>query len=90
MEDFSVIYKGTLTTQDTTLFNDQKGCIVKNLMIYNTNQAQAQVNLSFDDVLFVFELQINEYKKIDMLPFTQKITGSGDGVNIHVSGLVIT
>ena len=87
MEDFSVIYKGTLTGQDTTLFDDIKGCIVKNLMLYNTTIAPLQVSLTFDDVLFSFELQANEYKK---LPFTQKIVGSGDGANIHISGLVIT
>lgn len=90
MEDFSIIYKGTLTTQDTTLFNDTKGCIVKNLMLYNGQAQPVQVDLSFDDVLFIIELQANEFKKLDILPFTQKITGNGDGVNIHVSGLIIT
>lgn len=90
MEDFSVIYNGVLTGIDADLFDNPKGCIVKNLMLYNTNQAQVQVRLTFDDVLFIFELQANEYKKLDMLPFTQKIVASGDGVNIHASGLVIT
>ncbi len=90
MEDFSIIYKGTLTTQDATLFDNQKGCIVKNLMIYNTQAQSVQVNLSFDDVLFIVELQANEFKKIDILPFTQKIVANGDSVNIHISGLVIT
>lgn len=90
MEDFSIIYKGTLTAQDITLFENQKGCIVKNLMIYNTQAQSIQVNLSFDDVLFIVELQANEFKKIDILPFTQKIVANGDSVNIHISGLVIT
>lgn len=89
MENFSVIFSGNLTGQDTILFEDKRGCIVKNLMIQNTTQAQIQVNLSFDDVPFVFELQANEYKRLDMLPFTQKINGSGDGTNIHISGLEI-
>lgn len=90
MEDFSIIYKGTLTAQDITLFENQKGCIVKNLMIYNTQAQSIQVNLSFDDVLFIIELQTNEFKKIDILPFTQKIVANGDSVNIHISGLVIS
>lgn len=90
MEDFSVIYNNTLTGIDTTLFDDPKGCIVKNLMVYNTQAQQTQVRLTFDDVLFIFELQGNEYKRLDLLPFTKKIVGSGDGVNVHISGLIIT
>ena len=90
MEDFSIIYNGQLTGVNTELFNDQKGCIVKNLMLYNTTMAQVQVDLTFDDVLFSFELQQNDYLKLDMLPYTKKIEGSGDGVNIHISGLIIT
>lgn len=90
MEDFSIIYRGTLTTQDTTIFDNPKGCIVKNVMMYNTQAQSVQVNLSFDDVLFIIELQANEFKKLDILPFTQKITCNGGGVNIHVSGLAIT
>ena len=90
MEDFSVIYKGALTGQDTTLFDNTKGCIVKNIMLYNTQAQNVQVNLTFDDVLFIVELQGNETKRIDILPFTQKIVASGNGINIHVSGLKIT
>lgn len=90
MEDFSIIYNNTLTGMDADLFDDPKGCIVKNLMLYNTQAQVTQVNLTFDDVLFVFELQANEYKRLDLLPFTKKIVGNGDGVNIHISGLIIT
>lgn len=90
MEDFSVIYNNVLTGIDATLFDDQKGCIVKNLMLYNTQAQPAQVRLTFDDVLFIFDLQANDYRRLDLLPFTKKIVGSGDGVNIHISGLIIT
>ena len=90
MEDFSVIYTGTLTAQDSTLFDNTNGCIVKNLMVYNTKGQVSQLKLVFDDVEFLLELKQNEFKKIEILPFTKKIVASGDGINIHVSGLIIT
>ena len=90
MEDYSVIYKGTLTALDTEIFNDAKGCITKNFIFSNTQAQVTQVTLTFDDVPFSFELQANEFKHLDMTMFTQKIIATGENVNIHISGLQIT
>lgn len=90
MEDFSLIYVGTLTANDTILFDNTKGCIVKNLMMFNPQNQTVTVKLAFDDVDFFIELQQNEMKIIDILPFTKKIVSNGEGINIHISGLVIT
>lgn len=91
MEDFSIIYKGTLTDQDETLFNNAKGCVIKSILLYNTDGVQTvEVVLTFDEVPFSLELQPNEFKHMDIVMFTKEIIANGKDVNIHISGLQIT
>lgn len=90
MENFSVIYTGILTNTDQVMFDNPSGCIVKNFMVYNQQNQPGRLKVSFDTVDFFMDLQANEMKRVDILPFTKKIIASGEGINVHLSGLVIT
>ncbi len=90
MESFSVIYAGNLTSTDQVIFDNPSGCIVKNFMIYHQQNQPGRLKVSFDEVDFFMDLQANEMKRVDILPFTKKIIASGEGINIHLSGFIIT
>jgi len=72
---------------EQTLYTNSIGAVVKTIMLYNTNEEDADVTLSIDSVIFTFKLTTKETKIIDTHIVTNLIKGIGLGVNVHISGL---
>lgn len=87
MEEVIRIAATTLADSETELYRNTNGAIVKTIMLYNSNSSEQQVTLNLDGVTFLFTLNSNEFKVIDTPIMTNLIKGSGEGVNIHISGI---
>ncbi len=75
----------TLTDVEQTLYTNSLGMIVKTILLQDTT-TNKNATLIFDGVAFNFEL--NEGTTIISTPIMVKsITGVGNGVNIHLTGL---
>ena len=93
MEDYQVIYSGSLTTTNTDIYiapTQNAGAIIKNIILYNTNPTNAKVTLTLDNTNFVFEINQGQTIFLDRVIYTKSMVASGDGVNIHVCGLLVS
>ncbi len=77
----------TLTDNEESLYNNSVGAIVKTILLHNSNNEEKEVTLKLDGVAFLFALKSKETKIISSPLVTNSITGSGAGVNIHISGI---
>lgn len=87
MEEIIRIAAQTLNSTETTLYNNVDGAIVKTILLHNTNSIESEITLKFDSVIFLFTLAASETKMLDYIIKTNNIKATGDGVNIHISGL---
>lgn len=86
MEEIRIAAKA-LTDNEESLYTDSAGAIVKTILLYNSNNEEKEVTLKLDGVAFLFALKSKETKIISSPLVTNSITGSGAGVNIHISGI---
>lgn len=87
MEDYKRIAATTLTANETTLYTDSKGAIVKTILMHNTTSAEVEVTLSIDSVIFIFKIAAKETVIVDKVILTNSLKAKGNGVNIHISGI---
>ncbi len=88
MEDQIVrIANQTLTDVETTLYSNVNGAIIKTMMIYNPGASDSEITLNIDSVIFLFSLAANETKILNSPVVINSLKATGDGINIHVSGI---
>lgn len=86
MEEYKIIKATTLTASEQTLYSNTSGAVIKTILLQSTISETKKATLLFDGVAFNFEL--NEGTTIISTPIiVKKIAGSGNGVNIHITGL---
>lgn len=86
MEEYKIIKATTLTESEQTLYSNTSGAVVKTIVLQSTNPTTTKATLSFDGVAFNFELG-SDVTKFEGPIMTKVIKGSGDGVNVHITGL---
>lgn len=87
MEEFKLIANKTLIDTETILYTDTNGAILKTILLNNTNSTEKETTLNFDSVVFKFKLLPGETKIIDTPILTKNLKGTGNGINIHITGL---
>ncbi len=87
MEEIKRLYAGSLAVTEKTLYNNANGAIVKTIALNNTNLSDTEVTLSIDGVTFLIPLEAKETKILSSVMVVNDLKASGDGVNIHVSGI---
>lgn len=86
MEEYKIIKATTLTESEQTLYSNTSGAVVKTIVLQSTNPTITKATLSFDGVAFNFELG-SDVTKFEGPIMTKAIKGSGNGVNVHITGL---
>lgn len=86
MEEYKIIKATTLTEAEQTLYSNSSGVIVKTIVLQSTKPTTTKATLSFDGVAFNFELG-SDVTKFEGPVMTKAIKGSGNGVNVHITGL---
>lgn len=86
MEEYKIIKATTLTEAEQTLYSNTSGAVVKTIVLQSTNPTITKATLSFDGVAFNFELG-SDVTKFEGPVMTKAIKGSGNGVNVHITGL---
>ena len=86
MEEYKIIKATTLTESEQTLYSNTSGSVVKTIVLQSTNPTITKATLSFDGVAFNFELG-SDVTKFEGPIMTKAIKGSGNGVNVHITGL---
>ncbi len=86
MEEYITVAATNLTTTEKNLYTDSKGAIVKTILLNNTNQTITEATLTFDGVAFNFKLDLGT-TVIEGPILTKNLSGLGDGVNVHITGL---
>lgn len=87
MEEYKRLAAVKLTANESSLYSNSKGAIVKTILLHNTNESDQEVTLSFDSVIFMFQLKSKETLLIDKIIITNSIKALGSNVNIHISGI---
>ena len=86
MENYKIIKATTLTASEQTLYSNTSGAVIKTIVLQSTNSTITKATLAFDGVAFNFDLD-GGITKFDCPIMTKEIKGSGNGVNIHITGL---
>ena len=84
--EYKIIKATTLTASEQILYSNTSGAVVKTIVLQSTNPTITKATLSFDGVAFNFELG-SDVTKFEGPIMTKAIKGSGDGVNVHITGL---
>lgn len=77
----------SLGAEEEVLYANSEGAIIKTIMMYNSTETEREVTLNLDSVTFSFKLISNETRIINAPLVTNSIKASGEGVNIHISGI---
>lgn len=86
MEEYKVISATTLTGVEQQIYQNSYGAIIKTILLYANGSESTKATLSFDGVAFNFDLT-GDTKVISTPIFAKVIKASGNGVNIHITGL---
>ncbi|WLF70490.1 hypothetical protein Q6375_05740 [Clostridium septicum] len=89
MEDYKLVAAKVLTTSEQTLYSSSLGAIVKTILLYNSKEEESKATLTFDSVAFKFKIAAGESKILNSPILTKNIKASGEGINIHITGLEI-
>ena len=88
MEEFARLAAGSLTVDgEVEIYSNTNGAIVKTIMLYNSNTEVKEITLNLDGVIFSFSLNCKETKIISESIVTNLIKVTGNGINIHISGI---
>lgn len=77
----------SLGAEEEVLYANSEGAIIKTIMMYNSTETEREVTLNLDSVTFSFKLISNETRIINTPLVTNSIKASGEGVNVHISGI---
>lgn len=86
LEEIRIAAK-SLGAAEEVLYANSAGAITKTIMMYNSTETEREVTLNLDSVTFSFKLVSNETRIINTPLVTNSIKASGEGVNIHISGI---
>ena len=89
MEDYKLISAKVITKSEQTLYSSSLGAIVKTILLYNSKEEESKATLIFDSVAFKFKIAAGETKILNSPVSTKNIKASGEGINIHITGLEI-
>ena len=84
MEEFAIIANQTLANEEEVVYSNSKGAIIKSILL--NAPTQTEVVLVFDEIPFSFLIE-KETTIISTPILTKKIKASGDGANLHITGL---
>ena len=84
MEEFAIIANQTLTNEETVIYSNSRGAVIKTILLNAPMQTEAV--LVFDEISFSFLIG-KETTVISTPILTKEIKASGDNVNIHITGL---
>lgn len=88
MEEFARLTAGSITVdEEVEVYSNVNGAIVKTIMLYNSNTAAKEITLNLDGVIFSFNLNSKETKIISESIVTNSIKITGNGINVHISGI---
>lgn len=88
MEEFARLVAGSITVdEEVEVYSNVNGAIVKTIMLYNSNADAKEITLNLDGVIFSFSLNSKETKIISESIVTNLIKVTGNGINIHISGI---
>ena len=88
MEEFARLAAGSLTVDgEVEIYSNTNGAIVKTIMLYNSNTEVKEITLNLDGVIFSFSLNSKKTKIISESIVTNLIKITGNGINIHISGI---
>lgn len=88
MEEFARLVAGSITVnEEVEVYSNTNGAIVKTIMLYNSNADAKEITLNLDGVIFSFSLNSKETKIISESIVTNLIKVTGNGINIHISGI---
>lgn len=87
MEEIKRIAATTLTDNEAELYKSTNGAIVKTIALNNTTESNKEVTLKIDGVTFFIPLQAKETRFLNSIILVNNLKGSGNGVNIHVTGI---
>lgn len=84
MEEFAIIANQTLTNEETVIYSNSRGAVIKTILL--NAPTQTEVVLVFDEIPFSFLIE-KETTVISTPILTKKIKASGDSANVHITGL---
>lgn len=84
MEEFAIIANQTLTNEETVIYSNSRGAVIKTILL--NAPTQTEVVLVFDEIPFSFLIE-KETTVISTPILTKKIKAYGDSVNVHITGL---
>lgn len=87
MEEIIRITAKTLSDTEQILYTNSKGAVIKTIALNNTNSSNVEVTLILDGINFIIPLAIKETKLLSSPMVVNSIKATGNGVNIHISGL---
>ena len=87
MEEFAIIANQTLANEETVIYSNSRGAVVKTILLFNSNNGETKATLTFDGVAFNYALSTNDTCIINSPIMTKEIKAIGEGVNIHITGL---
>ena len=88
MEEFARLVAGSITVdEEVEVYSNTNGAIVKTIILYNSNADAKEITLNLDGVIFSFSLNSKETKIISESIVTNLIKVTGNGINIHISGI---
>ena len=88
MEEFARLVAGSITVnEEVEVYSNTNGAIVKTIMLYNSSADAKEITLNLDGVIFSFSLNSKETKIISESIVTNLIKVTGNGINIHISGI---
>ena len=88
MEEFARLVAGSITVnEEVEVYSNTNGAIVKTIMLYNSSADAKEITLNLDGVIFSFNLNSKETKIISESIVTNLIKVTGNGINIHISGI---
>ena len=87
MEEFAIIANQTLANEEEVIYSNNRGAVIKTILLFNSNNGETKATLTFDGVAFNYALSIDETHIINSPIMTKEIKAVGEGVNIHITGL---
>lgn len=84
MEEFAIIANQTLTNEETVIYSNSRGAVIKTILL--SAPTQTEVLLKFDEIPFFFSVE-KETTIITTPILTKEIKATGESVNIHITGL---
>ena len=87
MEDFAIIANQTLTKEEEIVYSNNKGAVIKTILLFSQNENTKEATLIFDGVAFKYLLTPGDTNVINSPIMTKEVRAMGEGVNVHITGL---